>query len=179
VITVWQATSIAADRNFGLRWFRHARAQGSVGTASIVVDHPLKRDAAEVAFVQRNAKVEALAPNGSNEPFAESVCLRATNRCLHPARIPPCKSSKRASRPAIGNGEVRAHPCPASAASESRPYLPAGNASVVSTRVHSVILNGGTPSPFPSEPEHCFVKGPPSQPAAFLFYSVSRENRLQ
>ena len=66
---------MAADRNFGLRWFRHARAQGRVGTAAIVMQHPLKKDAAEMAFAQRNEEVEALAPNGSNEPFAESVGL--------------------------------------------------------------------------------------------------------
>ena len=44
------------------------------------MQHPLKKDAAEMAFAQSNEEVEALAPNGSNEPFAESVCLRATNR---------------------------------------------------------------------------------------------------
>jgi hypothetical protein len=49
------------------------------------MDHPLKKDAAELAFAQRNEEVEALAPNGSNEPFAEGVCLRATNRCFQDA----------------------------------------------------------------------------------------------
>ena len=77
--------SMSAGRNFGLRWFRHARAQGRVGTAAIVMQHPLKKDAAEVAFGQRNEEVEALAPNGSNEPFAKGVCLRATNRCFQDA----------------------------------------------------------------------------------------------
>jgi hypothetical protein len=64
-------------------------AQGRVGTAAIVTDHPLKKDAAEVAFAQRNEEAEALAPNGSNEPFAESICLRATNRCFQDADIEP------------------------------------------------------------------------------------------
>ena len=80
---------MAAGRNFGLRWFRDARAQGRVGTAAIVMDHPLKKDVAEVAFGQRNEEVEALAPNGSNEPFAESICLRATNRCFQDADTEP------------------------------------------------------------------------------------------
>ena len=49
-----------------------------MGAAAIVMDHPFKKDVAEVAFAQRNEEVEALSPNGSNEPFAESVCLRTT-----------------------------------------------------------------------------------------------------
>jgi hypothetical protein len=36
MITVRQAMSMAADRNFGLRWFRDARAQGRVWAAAIV-----------------------------------------------------------------------------------------------------------------------------------------------
>ena len=53
--------------------------------AAIVLDHPLKKDAAEVAFAQRNEVVQALAPDGSNERFAEGVCFQATNMCFQDA----------------------------------------------------------------------------------------------
>src|SRR5262249_16402135 len=48
---------------------------------------------------------------------------------------------------------LTSEPAPTDAASGWRLFLPACSASVASSCVRSIILNGGTPSPFPTEPE--------------------------
>jgi len=71
---------MAADRNFGLRWFRHVRAQGRVGTAAIVMDCPFKEDAPEMLLAERDHEIRTFPPNGPSQGFAVGVCRRAANR---------------------------------------------------------------------------------------------------
>src|SRR5262245_32188222 len=41
---------------------------------------PLGQDVAQMRFGERNEKVQTLAPNGADQPFAKCVCLRRVNR---------------------------------------------------------------------------------------------------
>jgi hypothetical protein len=70
-----QLVSMAAGRNAGLGWFRNARAQRRVGPSAIVMDHEFGKDTAQMALVERNQKIQALAPNGSHQAFTE--CIRS------------------------------------------------------------------------------------------------------
>ena len=76
---VWKAVAVAAGWYLGLGRFRNARAQGAVRASAIVVIRPFPKDAAEVAFAQRDEVVQALAANRADQPLAECVRLWATD----------------------------------------------------------------------------------------------------
>ena len=56
------------------------RAQGRVGPASVVVGPPRCQDFPQVPFAQWNDPIEALPPQGSDQPLAERISLRAMHR---------------------------------------------------------------------------------------------------
>jgi hypothetical protein len=67
------ANPMARQHRRDVRAIGNARAQARVWTPAIVMRDPLPKDAAEVRLVQQNHPVQALAPNGTDHPFAERV----------------------------------------------------------------------------------------------------------
>ena len=67
------ANPMASQHRRDVRAIGNARAQARVWTPAIVMRDPLPKDAAEVRLVQQNHPVQALAPNGTDHPFAEHV----------------------------------------------------------------------------------------------------------
>jgi hypothetical protein len=59
---------------------RDSRSQSRMWTAAIVMAHVLAKDSLNMAFVERNEKVQALAPDSSDQPFAIRIGDR---RLLH------------------------------------------------------------------------------------------------
>ena len=74
--------SMATGWNSYLIRFRKSGPQGRVGSVAIVVGYEFTKDALQMSLVQRNQVVQALAPNGANQPLAISIRHWASNRCL-------------------------------------------------------------------------------------------------
>jgi hypothetical protein len=70
---------VATGWYLGLGRFRNARAQGAVRASAIVVIRPFPKDAAEVAFAQRDEVVQTLPANCADETLAECVRLWAAD----------------------------------------------------------------------------------------------------
>ena len=76
---------MAAARNLGLGWFRDSRAEGTVWASAIVMDRPFTKNAAYVAFSQRNEVVQTLPADRANKPFAKRIGCWTANRSFQDA----------------------------------------------------------------------------------------------
>ena len=69
-----------------------------MGTALIVVIHPLAEDSAQVLLIQYDHEVEALAPHRSDEALAKRVGLRRSHRRKNKFSTANCARDVRPSR---------------------------------------------------------------------------------
>ena len=76
---------MAAARNLGLGWFRDSRAEGTVWASAIVMDRPFTKNAAYVAFSQRNEVVQTLPADRADKPFAKRIGCWTANRSFQDA----------------------------------------------------------------------------------------------
>ena len=79
-MTERKAVSAGLDRQVDQPRIGNAWAQGRMWSRSIIVGHPRCQDFPQVRFTQRNDPIEALPPQGSDQPFAERISLRAMHR---------------------------------------------------------------------------------------------------
>src|SRR6266853_859495 len=67
------------------RWLRYAWPQSHMGTACIIMRDPCVHDASHVVLGERDHKIQAFPPQGTDEPLAECIGLRRPCRRLaHP-----------------------------------------------------------------------------------------------
>ena len=59
---------------------RYTRAQRAMWSSTVVMRHPLTKDRTQVPFRDRDHPVQALAPNRSDDPFADGIRLRTCER---------------------------------------------------------------------------------------------------
>jgi hypothetical protein len=59
------------------RRIRHARPQGAVRAAGVVMSRPLSQDQTQMRLGHRNHPVQALSPDGPNYALADRIRLRA------------------------------------------------------------------------------------------------------
>jgi hypothetical protein len=64
------------------RWIGEAGAQGRVWSAAIVMREPGPQSFAQMLLGQRDHPIRAFPPEGTHEPFAESIGLRALRGCF-------------------------------------------------------------------------------------------------
>ena len=60
----------------------NTRPEARVRTPGVVMGHTLAKNGSEMILAHRNHPIEALAPNGANEPFAKGIGLWRTCRRL-------------------------------------------------------------------------------------------------
>jgi hypothetical protein len=72
--------SIDSGRSAGLEWLRSAGPQRRMRSVAIVIGNEFADSRAKVPLVDRNDKVQTLAPDGSDDSFAKGVCGRRPDR---------------------------------------------------------------------------------------------------
>jgi hypothetical protein len=68
------------SRNFGLGRLQESRSQSRMRTSAIVVANVLAKDSLKMAFVKWDERVDALTPDGSDQPFAIRIRLGRPDR---------------------------------------------------------------------------------------------------
>ena len=67
-----------------------AGAQGRVRSAAIVMHKPRPQSSSQMLFGYRDHPIQALTPEGPNQPFAERICLRAAHRRFDDLKAHAC-----------------------------------------------------------------------------------------
>ena len=68
------------SRNLGLGRLRESRSQSRVRASAIVMASVFAKDSLKMAFVEWNEKVEALAADGPDQPFAIRIRFGSSHR---------------------------------------------------------------------------------------------------
>jgi len=74
---------VAARRNTRLDWFWCPRAQGGMRASSIVKSDEFSKSQPQVPLAEGDEIVQALPPDGPDQPFAEGICRWRVNRCFN------------------------------------------------------------------------------------------------
>jgi len=75
-----------AGRNLSLERFRDSRPEGGVRPAAIVVVDVLPQDGPQMPFAERDYEIQALAAQGTDEPFAIRIRVGVRTGVFRPRR---------------------------------------------------------------------------------------------
>ena len=77
------------------RRIRNPGSQAAMWPAAVVMPDPLAKNRAKMPLAHRNHEVQALAPHGPDQAFAERICLWNANRRLEHFPDPSPRASDR------------------------------------------------------------------------------------